>query len=163
MAAALVDLGYQLYKNDGNFHCVNWWQVGASGLTGAGVGMIARAGLAGIGNFFYDARAFSTISSEYWGGNAAGMSLDHWAFSQAAARAGLVNPGLANAGWNLLEMPATWNRWLGFAPNWGGSRAAAAIAARVGIQVGVPGLAAGSGYAGYQIGTNAQQSGCGCQ
>lgn len=86
-----------------------------------------------------------------------------WAISQAAGRSGAVPQSLVNGGWNLLEMPVSWNTWLGFAPNWGGTQAALANAARLGIQVGVPGAAAGSGYAGYQIGTNAQQSQCGCQ
>lgn len=86
-----------------------------------------------------------------------------WAISQAAGRSGAVPQSFVNDGWNLLEIPVSWNTWLGFAPNWGGTQAALANAARLGIQVGVPGAAAGSGYAGYQIGTNAQQSQCGCQ
>lgn len=161
----LGNLGYQLYRNGGNFNCVNWWQVGAWAMTGSGVGMMARAGAAGIGNFFWNTSRFRDISRAYWGarGGAGSMSLDHWFFSQAAARSGSVPSGLVNGGWNLLEMPRAWNTWLGFAPRWGGTQAALANAARAGIQVGVPGVAAASGYAGYQIGTNAQQDSCGCQ
>ena len=157
------NLAYQLYQNNGNLNCVNWWQVGAWALTGSGVGIIGRAGLSGIGNFFYNPNSFRSISSSYWAarGGAGGMSLDHWAISQAAVRSEAVSPGVANAGWNLLQMPSSWNTWLGFAPNWGGTQAAFATAARTGIQVGVPGIGATSGYAGYQIGTNAQNN-CGC-
>ena len=90
------------------------------------------------------------------------MSLDHWMISQATIRAGTIARGIGNAGWNLLEMPGSWNRWLGFAQNWGASDAALAQLARLGIQFGVPATAAASGYGGYAVGTNAQQSGCGC-
>ncbi|UMR29608.1 DUF6531 domain-containing protein [Massilia sp. MB5] len=161
----LGSLGYQLYRNGGNIGCVNWWQVGAWALTGSGAGIMARAGAAGIGNFFWNTSRFSNISRTYWGarGGAGGMSLDHWFFPQAAARNGSLPSGLVNGGWNLLEMPRTLNTWLGFAPGWGGTQATLANAARVGIQVGVPSVAAGSGYAGYQIGTKAQQDSCGCQ
>ena len=161
----LGNLGYQLYQNGGNLNCVNWWQVGAWALTGSGTGILGRAGVSGIGSFVSNSSSFSSISRAYWGvrGGAGGMSLDHWAISQAAGRSGAVSQSLVNGGWNLLQMPASWNTWLGFAPNWGGTQAALANAARLGIQVGVPGVAAGSGYAGYQIGTNAQQGQCGCQ
>ena len=67
------------------------------------------------------------------------MSLDHWMISQAAGRSGAVPQGIVNAGWNLLELPASWNTWLGFAPRWGGTQAMLARMARLGIQVGVPG------------------------
>ena len=127
--------------------------------------MIARSGL-GVASFFYNARSFSSISRAYWlaRGGTAGMSPDHWAISQAAARSGAVSSGVVNAGWNLLEMPRTWNTWLGFAPRWGGSQAVLANATRTGIQAGVPGLAAAGGYAGYQIGGKAQSAtDCGCK
>ena len=99
------DLAHQLYNNGGNINCVNWWEVGSWALTGSGVGMVARSGL-GVASFFYNARSFSSISRAYWlaRGGAAGMSLDHWAISQAAARSGPVSSGVVNAGWNLLEM-----------------------------------------------------------
>ena len=89
------------------------------------------------------------------------MSLDHWLVSQAAARAGTVPAGIANAGFNLLEMPATWNTWLGFARNWGGMSALLAKLARLGIQTGVPTAAGTAGAAGYAIGSDANR--CGCQ
>ena len=60
-------------------------------------------------------------------------------------------------------MPASWNTWLGFAPNWGGAQATLAIAARWGIRIGVPGLAFASGYAGYELGEGALQDECGCK
>ena len=89
------------------------------------------------------------------------MSLDHWLISQAAARAGTVPAGLANAGFNLLELPASWNTWLGFAPNWGGMSGMLANLARLGIQVGVPTAAATAGVAGYATGSDTNR--CGCQ
>jgi RHS repeat-associated protein len=117
---------------------------------------------ASLSNFFWDSRSFSSISADYWGaGGANGMSLDHWLFSQAAARAGTIPTGIANAGFNLLELPASWNTWLGFAPNWGGTQAFLANLARLGIQTGVPTAAAAAGAAGYAVGSDANR--CGCQ
>ncbi len=118
-----------------------------------------------LSKFFWNSDRFRKISRGYWAarGGAGGMSLDHWAFSQAAARSGSVPSGLVNGGWNLLEMPASWNTWLGFAPNWGGTQATLAIAARWGIRIGVPGLAFASGYAGYELGEGALQDECGCK
>lgn len=165
-----ANLAWQLYQNGGNLSCVNVAEVAAWGLTGSGVGIIggavARGGLAVAGSFFWDTTAFRGISSAYWGarGGAAGMSLDHWAIGQAVGRDLGLPSGLVNGGWNLLEMPMALNRWLGFAPRWGGAQAAAANAARVGIQAGVPSLAAAAGYGGYQLGTAAQSGGSGgCQ
>jgi hypothetical protein len=128
--------------------------------------ILRKSGLKGIGRFFYDSRKFKTISKDHWKGHANGQSLDHWAISQAAIRSGTVPPGLANGGWNLLQLPSSLNRWLGFAPNWGGAQAVAARAARAGIQLGVPSVATGAGYAGFELGTRAQSSsgpGCGCE
>jgi len=161
----LGDLTYQLYKNGGNLKCVNWWEVGSWALTGSGAGIVGRAGLTGVANFFSNADKFRKISRAYWAarGGANGMSLDHWFFSQAAGRSGAVAESIVNGGWNLVEMPAAWNTWLGFAPRWGGTSAVAANAARVGIQVGIPGIAAASTYAGYGIGTNAREQKCGCK
>ena len=117
---------------------------------------------ASLSNFFWDSRNFSTISRGYWGAEgASGMSLDHWLFSQAAARAGTIPGGIANAGFNLLEMPGSWNTWLGFAPNWRGAQAVLSNLARLGIQAGVPAAAGISGAAGYAVGSDANR--CGCQ
>lgn len=161
----LGNLAWQLYQNGGNLDCVNFWEVGAWALSGSGLGMLGRTGLGNLGRFFYDSRRFSNISRSYWNahGGANGMSLDHWFFSQAAGRSGAVPQGIVNGGWNQLVMPRSWNTWLGFAPRWGGNQAALANAARLGIQVGVPTAAAGAGYAGYQIGSNAQDTPCGCK
>jgi hypothetical protein len=131
------------------------------------VGLVTLPGVAGAKGgvgFFWNADKFNRISRAYWGarGGAGGMSLDHWALSQASARSGAVPSGLVNGGWNLLEMPASWNTWLGFAPRWGGTQAAMANAARRAIQVGVPGVAAGSFYAGYEYG-HSQQEECECK
>lgn len=164
---ALGNLGWQLYQNGGNFGCVNLAEVASWGLAGSGAGIIggaiARGGAGVVGRFFFDPRAFRTISGEYWGarGGAQGMSLDHWMIGQAAGRTAGVPSGVSNAGWNLLELPMGLNRWLGFAPNWGGTQAALANAARTGIQVGVPAAAAGAGYAGYELGNAAQGQGGG--
>jgi hypothetical protein len=89
------------------------------------------------------------------------MSLDHWFFSQASARSGSVPQGIVNGEWNLLTMPASWNTWLGFAPRWGGTQATWANRARLAIQMGVPVIAVGSFYTGYQYGSS-QQSQCEC-
>ena len=54
LIGGLGNLAYQLYQNNGNLDCINWWQVGAWALTGSGAGIVGRAGLAGIGRFFYN-------------------------------------------------------------------------------------------------------------
>ncbi len=46
-------------------------------------------------------------------------------------------------------MPVSWNTWLGFAPRWGRTQAMLANIARYAIQLGVPGIAVRSFYAGY--------------
>lgn len=163
LVGGLGDLGYQLYKNGGNFNCVNWWEVGSWALSGSGAGIIGRRGLTGMKEFFWNTNRFKKVSRDYWGarGGAGTMSLDHWAVSQAAGRSGAVHEGIVNAGFNLVEMPMSWNYFLGFASRWGGSRAAKAQAGRVGVQVGIPGVAGAAGYAGYEIGRRAQE--CGCQ
>jgi hypothetical protein len=89
--------------------------------------------------------------------------LDHGLFSQALGRSGAVPQRFVNGGWNLLEMPRSWNSWLGFAPRWGGRQAARANAARLGLQICVLSTAVGAAYAGFQIGTNAQKSERGCR
>jgi hypothetical protein len=116
-----------------------------------------------FGNFFWNSTAFRTISADYWAarGGAAGMSLDHWMIGQAAGRNMGLPGGLVNGGWNLLEMPMALNRWLGFAPNWGGIEGALATATRIAIQMGVPGLAGAAGYGGYNLGTAVQGGGGG--
>ena len=160
------DLLYQLYRNDWDWACVNWWEVGEWGFLGSGAGMLRRASMTGLRRLLYDSRPFKMISREYWAtrGGASGMSLDHWWFSQAAARSGAVSEGVANAGWNLIEMPASWNRWLGFAPRWRGVQGTLAQAARVAVQRGIPAAAATGALAGYEIGTRAQAQGtCGCR
>jgi hypothetical protein len=125
---------------------------------GLGAGLGAASGRAG--RFFYDARSFQAISREYWAvhGPAAGRSLHHWLIPQ---RATWVPLGVRNAGWNLLRLPAGptsltrglgLNQWMGFAPRWGGSQAAAALIVENAIRVGIPGAIAGSAYGGYRIG-----------
>jgi RHS repeat-associated protein len=142
------------------------WTPCTSGRTGLALASGGALGSltegASLSNFFWNSNSFRSISSAYWGAEGAGgMSLDHWLFSQAAARAGTIPSGIANAGFNLLEMPGSWNTWLGFAPNWGGTQALLANLARLGIQAGVPAAAATAGAAGYAVGSDANR--CGCQ
>ena len=164
LIGGLGNLSYQLYENGGNINCVNWWQVGAWALTGSGAGSLVKGGFVGIRTFFWNPGNFRTISRQYWAaqGGAAGMSLDHWLISQAAGRAGNIPNGIVNAGFNLLEIPSTWNTWLGFAPNWGGLEGAIAQAARLGIQIGIPGLAGAAAYTGYEIGIRGRER-CDCR
>ena len=161
-----LNFGWQLWQNGGRIECINFWEVGVSALSMSGFGIIGRGGLAGIAGFFTNTEKFRKYSKVYWKirGGAKNMSLDHWMISQAAARNGKVSAKIVNGGWNLLEMPKTWNRWLGFAPNWKNRplQRKLAIAARVGIQIGIPGIAITSGVAGYKAGLNAQEEKCGC-
>jgi hypothetical protein len=114
-----------------------------------------------MGQFFYDARPFRTVSREYWAvnGPAEGASLHHWLIPQ---RATWVPEGIRNAGFNLFELPAGptsltrglgLNQWMGFAPRWGGTQAAAAFAVENGIRLAVPGALAGGAYGGYELGS----------
>ena len=161
-----LNFGWQLWQNGGRIECINFWEVGVSALSMSGFGIIGRGGLAGIAGFFTNTEKFRKYSKAYWKirGGAKNMSLDHWMISQAAARNGKVSAKIVDGGWNLLEMPKTWNRWLGFAPNWKNRplQRKLAIAARVGIQIGIPGIAITSGVAGYKAGLNAQEEKCGC-
>ena len=161
-----LNFGWQLWQNGGRIECINFWEVGVSALSMSGFGIIGRGGLAGIAGFFTNTEKFRKYSKAYWKirGGAKNMSLDHWMISQAAARNGKVSAKIVNGGWNLLEMPKTWNRWLGFAPNWKNRplQRKLAIAARVGIQICIPGIAITSGVAGYKAGLNAQEEKCGC-
>ena len=161
-----LNFGWQLWQNGGRIECINFWEVGVSALSMSGFGIIGRGGLAGIAGFFTNTEKFRKYSKAYWKirGGAKNMSLDHWMISQAAARNGKVPAKIVNGGWNLLEMPEKWNRWLGFAPNWKNRplQRKLAIAARVGIQIGIPGIAITSGVVGYEAGLNAQEEKCGC-
>ena len=110
-----LNFGWQLWQNGGRIECINFWEVGVSALSMSGFGIIGRRGLAGIAGFFTNTEKFRKYSKAYWKirGGAKNMSLDHWMISQAAARNGKVPAKIVNGGWNLLEMPEKWNRWLG--------------------------------------------------
>jgi RHS repeat-associated protein len=162
----LGNLAYQLYKHNGNWKCVNPWEVAEWAILGSGAGAIGRGGISGIKNFLSNSDPFRKISRNYWSrrGGANGMSLDHWWYSQAEARAGSVSSATANGGWNLLEMPASWNTYLGFAERWGAEHAAKAEMLRTAVQIGVPTAGVAGGVAGYIVGTKAQEEGdCECK
>ncbi|MBP6027374.1 MAG: RHS repeat-associated core domain-containing protein, partial [Piscinibacter sp.] len=167
---ALGDLGYQLYKNGGNIKCVNWWEVGAWALTGSGAGIVGRAGLTGIGRFFYDPRKWSAISKGYWGarGGAGASSLDHWLITKSVANSNGISSGIANAGFNLVEMPQVMNSFLGGFVAPGVAKTAGVEAAIALGRVGASGLVLGTaglaGAGGFITGTLAQQDPeCGCK
>jgi len=114
-----------------------------------------------ITKFFYDPRRFGKISSEYWAahGPANGSSLHHWLFPQKAT---WVPEGIRNAGFNLLTLPPArgvfhetlgLNQWMGFAQNWGSQAAFQANLMSNAIRVGIPSMAATSGYLGYEGGS----------
>ena len=121
-------------------------------LYGAGAGAIIAGlvysgawatGAKGIGRFFYDPRAFSTISRQYWAqfGPANGASLHHWLIPQ---RWTWVSEGFRNAGFNLLQLPKILpgnlglNQWMGFALRWGGQRMVMAVTIENGIRIAIP-------------------------
>jgi hypothetical protein len=133
-------------------------------LTTAGLGNIAVAadeiaaaesggGLGrSLGRFFYDNRAFKTISREYWNvnGPAEGSSLHHWLFSQSAT---WVPQGIRNAGFNLMELSPIIDTPFGGLNQWMGmSRSGWAPVADWGIRLGVPAAVGSGAYGGTQIG-----------
>ena len=166
----LGDLGYQLYRNGGKLKCVNWWEVGAWALTGSGAGIVSRGGFTSIVRFFNDPRKWSKISKEYWTprGGAGTSSLDHWLITKSFSKRNEISPGVANAGFNLVEMPQVMNSFLGgfVAPGvakTAGVEAAIEVGrvAATGFVVGTAGLGA---VGGFVTGTLAQQDAeCGCK
>ncbi len=110
-----------------------------------------------IWRFFWNNRAFSSVSRAYWRryGPAAGRSLHHWLFPQ---RATWIPQALRNAGFNLLEMPKilpgslSLNTYLGFAVRWGGYRFLLAGFVENGIRFAVPIAAYHSFKGGYAAG-----------
>ncbi len=93
--------------------------------------------------FFYDSRAFSTISYRYWQkfGPAMGRSLHHWLIPQ---RWTWISQGIRNAGFNLLRLPKLLpgalglNQWMGFALRWGGMRTVVAVLVSNGVRALIP-------------------------
>jgi hypothetical protein len=123
------------------------------------IGTALRAGAAKL---FYNPESFTKISRQYWGarGGANGASLHHWLFPQSAKN---IPVGIRNAGFNLIALPAFkgvfhrslgLNQWMGFAQRWGGIRATQARAVENMIRVGIPGSIFGSGYIGYELGSD---------
>ena len=114
-------------------------------------------GLHGIGRFFFNPRAFSTISRQYWAryGPAAGRSLHHWLIPQ---RWTWIPQGIRNAGFNLLRLPKVLpgslglNQWLGFAIRWGGYRRVVAFLVENGIRILIPASIFGGAYSGAWLG-----------
>jgi uncharacterized protein RhaS with RHS repeats len=166
---------YQYNKNDGKTECINWWQVGAWGIGGGAAGIMARAVTRGLlGRFFANPggrSAFERYSRQYWAprGGAGNQwpypqQLHHWFLNRAwAQRIGLDK--WANAGWNLLQTRWKWNVWMGGVgyPKTPTGNLLRSIAIN-GIRVGIPALAAAGLWAGYYIGTQAQQDKpCGCE
>jgi hypothetical protein len=135
-------------------------------LIGVGLGAVAGAtvyllwSLVGalksgaLQRFFWDPRAFSTISREYWQrfGPSAGRSLHHWLTPQRWTT--WIPEGIQNAGFNLLKLPKILsgplglNQWMGFALRWGSSRMVVAMLVESGIRILVP----VTGYASYHMG-----------
>src|SRR5262249_31757770 len=72
------------------------------------------------------------FSSAFWSesGNLGRSHLHHWLISQSWTS---VSPAIRNAGWNLIPISADFNRWMGFAQNWGALQAALANASVVGV------------------------------
>jgi RHS repeat-associated protein len=102
--------------------------------------------------FFYDNRAFSSVSRKYWSANgpAAGRSLHHWLIPQKAK---WVPQGIRNAGFNLMELPSIINTPFGGLNQWMGmSRSPWAPVVDWGIRLGVPASIGGAAYAGGRLG-----------
>jgi RHS repeat-associated protein len=116
--------------------------------------------LRGIGRFFWDSRAFPTISRQYWlrNGPAAGRSLHHWLIPQRGFFGWQFPRGITNAGFNLLELPKILpgplglNQWMGLALRWGGIRAVAGMIVENGIRVLIPVTANAVYHAGRWLG-----------
>jgi RHS repeat-associated protein len=170
LVGGLGNLGYQLYMNGGNLKCVNPWEVASWALMGSGAGLVGRAGLAGVGRFFWDPRRWSSISKGYWTarGGAGASSLDHWMVSRSFGASIGLPSGLTNAGLNLVQMPRRMNSFLGGFLGPGATRTGSTDAAmalgRIGANGTILGTAALGGAGGYITGTLANQDPeCGCR
>lgn len=117
------DVAYQLYKNRGNFGCVNWGEAAAWGLGGAGVSIAIGAGLSGGANSVFwsgysqGARAIAeglgtTLESTPIGGtldflqNTVGVNLPPVVWNTASAIFAGNATGTATA--VILSQGATW-------------------------------------------------------
>jgi len=62
--------------------------------------------------FFYDPRKFNTVSKQYWkvSKGADGKALHHWLFQNQST---YIPQGIRNAGFNMMEIPASLNTWMG--------------------------------------------------
>jgi RHS repeat-associated protein len=156
----LGNVAYQLWTNGGNLSCINLWQAVAWGLTGSGLGIIGRGGLAGIGKFFWNTN-YRSLSRPYWAARGGAFNqwygvgnLHHWAISQAATKAGGIVQGLGNAGWNLLQIPAPLNQAIGMA---GWLPPALQQLGTMAVAASVPISAAIGGLTGYAVGQAAQR------
>lgn len=170
LVGGLGNLGYQLYINGGNLKCINPWEVASWALMGSGAGLVGRAGLAGVGRFFWDPRRWATISKGYWTarGGAGTSSLDHWIVSRSFGTSIGLPSGLTNAGLNLVQMPQRVNSFLGGFLGPGATRTGATQAAmalgRIGASGTILGTASVGGASGYITGTLANQDPeCGCR
>jgi RHS repeat-associated protein len=129
---------------------------------GAGVarGALAMGGRAGslatrfgrgLTRFFHDPRAYSTVRSQYWSarGGAGSSSLHHWFVPQRS--------GVANAGWNLLQIPRSFNSWMN-------GQSALKRAVEVGLRTGVAASPLGGAISGASWGSvrDGWQGDCGC-
>jgi hypothetical protein len=92
----------------------------------------------GIRNIFWDPRNFKAVSQQYWriSGGAQGKSLQHLFFQNQTT---WISQGLRNAGFNLLEIPAGLNTWMG-----------GRLARELTFRATVLGMAGGSGYGAYR-------------
>ncbi len=169
-----LDYLYQTQVEGKSNECVNWWEVGAWGLSGTGIGIVARSALfhGGLGTairrFFWDPRKWNQVGRKYWDarGGAGMSSIDHYIFAHASAvyRGGSLPAGLVNAGFNLVRMPIAMNSYLGGIGVSGGMGSQILLnTARFGASAFV-GLTALTGAAGgYMVGTLAQEDNSSCE
>jgi hypothetical protein len=57
-------------------------------------------------------RRFAAVSQQYWRGEAEGLALHHWIWSQRLNLPTWLQ-GFRNAGWNLMETGGAFNSWMG--------------------------------------------------
>jgi RHS repeat-associated protein len=174
-AAGALDIGLQLILNDGRWECINWSQVGASALLG-GAGKILSGvrSLRAFGRFtarfLSDSRRASTISRGYskgiGGAMKKGVDLDHWFLEHSAAvsRGGTVPDYIVNGGWNLLYIPSKLNRLMGaYSLSTNSMKYGSYVLTRNTIRIGVPSAASAAAYEGYELGSRALETKCGCE
>jgi RHS repeat-associated protein len=153
LAFAAFDLGMQLYRNGGNFNCVNWTEVGLS-LVGGGIVNAYRKGafIVKKGAKWYT-KSGKLRNPHSWSATSdwmnknkillieKGQQRHHWLLEQNQGIGKYFPDWIKNQPWNINPISAEFNNWLGRksyrawlgAPAWAAEGASGLVVSGVGL------------------------------